>query len=181
MRRAERLQRRVHLIADARVVELEPLGILQHELLDPGAVQERHPGDLALVAVLGLHGLRDDADDAPRELPWRLDAHRRALQGADQGRQAVQVVLGERQRGEGLRRARLPRQGRRRRPGSVDHDQALEDVVDLIEARPQVEGRVARVDLSRVFEVTDAARPEQDAFEGEVGAERRNGGKERGR
>ena len=63
-RRAQRLQRGVDLIADARVLEFEPFGVFQHELFHRGAVQERHPRDLPLVSVLVLHRLRDDADDA---------------------------------------------------------------------------------------------------------------------
>src|SRR5208337_3398410 len=93
---AQRFQRGVDLGADLRVIEFQPVGVLQNELFDGGAVQQRYPRDLALITVLVLHRLRYSADNAPRQLARRLDAQGGALEGADQGRQAGQVRLSER-------------------------------------------------------------------------------------
>jgi hypothetical protein len=158
-------QGRVDLGSQFGIDEGDGLGLLQDKLAHALGRDQADPVALGGAEAVGQgHGLGPGAQDAAFEVAVASRAQLRALQGVEQGGRGLQRLGPERQIAERLGQRLAPRQADLTDDARVvvDHD-GFEHVVDLVEADPERQVRVAR-DLGHVFEVADPAARQHDPF-----------------
>ena len=176
-------QRLADLLAQGRIVELQVLRLFEDELLHR-AVGGQHRNAVALAllaAVLADDGFRRHGDDPAAQHARTGNGNLRPLQRLHQRSQRAQRVLAERQAAERLLERFLARQADAADAALVVvHDEALQHVVDLVEADVELELGVA-VDLCLVFEIANATGRQHDALERQLLRRGRQGhGREHG-
>ncbi len=171
-----RLQGGFDLPGQDRIGETQPLGLLQHELVNAVASGDADAVAEGLRLVLADHGLPDHRQDAAFHGLGAGHLDLDALQVLQQPGQGIEVGGRKRQVAEHVgERLAARKPNRPDTPLGVEDDQAFQDVVDLIEADIQGQFGIA-FDRRLMLVIGNAAGGHDDPLQNQAAVLGRHGG-----